>query len=159
MPPHRSNHLAAFTDFRQRTSFAGSTLSATSPLRTLRGSCHYRLALPASAGPTRSENERVRVGAGAGELAGPLELLPLGAVLSGRRSPYGHGNANRVDATNWFDLALHLGLRSCRVDRRVRYRISEGRQGRYQGQDSQSRARARWRVTSRRYKHAQAEST
>jgi hypothetical protein len=40
-----------------------------------------------------------------------------------------------------FDLALHLGLRSCRVDRPVRHGISEGRQGRYQGQNPQSRAR------------------
>ena len=72
-----------------------------------------------------------------------IYLLPLGAVLScWRFRPKGHGNANSVDDTHWFDLALHLGLRSCRVDRRVRHGISQGRQGRYQRQNPQSRARA-----------------
>jgi hypothetical protein len=69
-----------------------------------------------------------------------------GRVIGLTISPQGHRNANGVDDTDWFDLALHLGLRSCRVDRRVRHGISEGRQGRYQGENPQSRAGARWRV-------------
>jgi hypothetical protein len=42
-------------------------------------------------------------------------------------------DATCMGNTNWSDLAFHFGLRSCRVDSRLRHGISERRQGRHQG--------------------------
>jgi hypothetical protein len=48
-------------------------------------------------------------------------------------SSQGLDNAKCMGNTNWFDLALHFGLRSCRVDSRLRHGISERRQGQHGG--------------------------